>query len=143
MAKTLCIVKKDALALVGVPTHFNDINGVEYIGFNAGRLYGKLQLSHLFANWKQGNKFYPLANAQLSTSMLSSSIYVTLIKIQIIVSCNNIIAIFYALVYTEAMEHFQEHKDKIDANWHELGKNRMKRALDAYSYQPIYILQKA
>ena len=57
MAKTLCIVKKNALALVGVPTRFSDETGdVEYIGFNAGRLYGRIQLSHLFANWKQGIK---------------------------------------------------------------------------------------
>ena len=59
MAKTLCIVKKGAMALVGVPSQFHDDTGVEYIGFNAGRLYGKIQLSHLFSNWKQGIKIIP------------------------------------------------------------------------------------
>ena len=64
MAKTLCVVKNDAMALVGVPSQFNDDTGVEYIGFNAGKLYGKIQLSHLFANWKQGIKFGPFSNIQ-------------------------------------------------------------------------------
>ena len=65
MAKTLCVVKNNALALVGVPSQFNDDIGVEHIGFNAGRIYGKIQLSHLFANWKQGIKFGFVSNTQL------------------------------------------------------------------------------
>ena len=55
MAKTLCITKKNALALVGIPSQFKHIGFNEYMGFNAGRIYGSIQLSHLFANWKQGN----------------------------------------------------------------------------------------
>ena len=56
MAKTWCIVKTDGLALLGLPSQFNKATGIGSIGFNAGRLYGNVQLSHLFANWKQGNK---------------------------------------------------------------------------------------
>ena len=55
MAKTMCITKKNALALVGIPSQFKHIGFNEYMGFNAGRIYGSIQLSHLFANWKQGN----------------------------------------------------------------------------------------
>lgn len=51
MAKTRCIMKKTSVALIGVPSQFKVNN--EYIGFNAGRVYGSIQLSHLFANWKQ------------------------------------------------------------------------------------------
>ena len=54
MAKTFCVVKKNAIALVGIPTYFPRSTEKEVIGWNAGRLYGKIQLSHLFANWKQG-----------------------------------------------------------------------------------------
>ena len=54
MAKTWCVVKKGGRALLGVPSQFNNVSGVESVGFNAGRLYGNIQLSHLFANWKQG-----------------------------------------------------------------------------------------
>ena len=55
MAKMRCITKKNSLALIGVPSQFDHIGFNEYIGFNAGRAYGSIQLSHLFANWKQGD----------------------------------------------------------------------------------------
>ena len=54
MAKTWCLVKKGARALVGVPSLFKEDNNAEYIGFNAGRVYGNIQIPHLFANWEQG-----------------------------------------------------------------------------------------
>ena len=54
MAKTKCIMKKYSLALVGVPSQFDHPGFKEYIGFNGGRVYGSIQLSHLFANWEQG-----------------------------------------------------------------------------------------
>ena len=54
MAKAWCIVKKGGLSLVGVPSQFNGVSGFGSIAFNAHRLYGRIQLSHLFANWKQG-----------------------------------------------------------------------------------------
>jgi len=53
MAKTKCITKKNARVLVGVPSQFEHPGFEEYIGFNAGRVYGSIQLSHLFANWDQ------------------------------------------------------------------------------------------
>ena len=59
MAKTKCITKKNARVLVGVPSQFEHPGFEEYIGFNAGRVYGSIQLSHLFANWDQG-KFFNL-----------------------------------------------------------------------------------
>jgi hypothetical protein len=48
--KAWCLSKKRARALVALPmTHeFEDL-----VTFNAGKFYGKLQLSHLFTNWKQ------------------------------------------------------------------------------------------
>ena len=54
MAKTKCISKTNSYALVGVPSQFDHPGFKEYIGFNAGRVYGSIQLSHLFANWEQG-----------------------------------------------------------------------------------------
>ena len=54
MAKTWCLVKNGARALVGVPSLFKEGNNAEYIGFNAGRIYGNIQIPHLFANWEQG-----------------------------------------------------------------------------------------
>ena len=54
MAKTWCLVQKGARALVGVPSLFKEDNNAEYIGFNAGRIYGSIQIPHLFANWGQG-----------------------------------------------------------------------------------------
>ena len=57
MAKTKCITKKNARVLVGVPSQFEHPEFEEYIGFNAGRVYGSIQLSHLFANWDQGEFF--------------------------------------------------------------------------------------
>ena len=71
MAKTFCVVKKNAIALVGIPTYFPRSTEKEVIGWNAGRLYGKIQLSHLFANWKQGkfsrnSKSYILMSNELS-----------------------------------------------------------------------------
>ena len=55
MAKTKCITKKNSRVLLGVPSQFEHPGFEEYIGFNAGRVYGTIQLAHLFANWKQGN----------------------------------------------------------------------------------------
>ncbi len=42
------MLKPGARAMIGVPTAPND-----QINFNAARIYGPLQYSHLFANWKQ------------------------------------------------------------------------------------------
>ncbi|XP_059080225.1 uncharacterized protein LOC131878306 isoform X2 [Tigriopus californicus] len=47
MARTWCVTKKGGRALVGVPT------GPDQVLFNAAKVYGPLQYSHLFANWKQ------------------------------------------------------------------------------------------
>ena len=55
MAQAKCIMKKGAKALIGVPSQFDDNGLDEYIGFNAGRVYGLIQLPHLFANWKLGS----------------------------------------------------------------------------------------
>ena len=48
--KAWCLTKKKGRALVALPmtTHFEDL-----VVFNAGKFYGKRQLSHLFTNWKQ------------------------------------------------------------------------------------------
>ena len=46
------------MALIGVPSQFRNVGFNEYLGFNAGRIYGEIQLSHLFANWKQGIEIY-------------------------------------------------------------------------------------
>ena len=43
-----CLTKRGGRAMVGVPTSPRD-----EVVFNMGRLYGDIQLSHLFANWKQ------------------------------------------------------------------------------------------
>ena len=58
MAKTWCLVQKGARALVGVPSLFKEDNNAEYIGFNAGRIYGNIQIPHLFANWEQGIHYH-------------------------------------------------------------------------------------
>ena len=58
MAKARCITKRNAMALIGVPSQFRNVGFNEYLGFNAGRIYGEIQLSHLFANWKQGIEIY-------------------------------------------------------------------------------------
>ena len=55
MAQAKCIMKKGAIALIGVPSQFDNHGLEEYIGFNAGRVYGLVQLPHLFANWKLGS----------------------------------------------------------------------------------------
>ncbi|CAB4064331.1 unnamed protein product [Lepeophtheirus salmonis] len=47
MARTWCTTKKGGRALIGVPTGIED-----EIIFNAAKIYGPLQYSHLFANWK-------------------------------------------------------------------------------------------
>ena len=60
MAKTWCLVQKGARALVGVPSLFKEDNNAEYIGFNAGRIYGSIQIPHLFANWEQGIYYHLL-----------------------------------------------------------------------------------
>ena len=53
-------MKKDSRVLLGVPSQFEHPGFDEYIGFNAGRVYGTIQLSHLFANWEQGIKICKL-----------------------------------------------------------------------------------
>eukprot|EP00095_Tigriopus_kingsejongensis_P005113 maker-scaffold161_size295871-snap-gene-1.34 protein:Tk05113 transcript:maker-scaffold161_size295871-snap-gene-1.34-mRNA-1 annotation:"hypothetical protein GUITHDRAFT_82324" len=47
MARTWCVTKEGGRALIGVPT------GPDQVLFNAAKVYGPLQYSHLFANWKQ------------------------------------------------------------------------------------------
>ena len=47
MAKAWCLMKPRGRALIGVPT------GFDAVAFNANKVYGPLQLSHLFANWNQ------------------------------------------------------------------------------------------
>lgn len=48
MAKAWCLVRDEGgMALVAVPT------GIDEVQFNAHRIYGKVMLPHLFANWKQ------------------------------------------------------------------------------------------
>ena len=69
---------------------------------------------------------------ELSPSVISITMYVTLPNIEINVCWNHIIIIFTTSVYTEAMEDYDKVKDKNDPN-----------GFEAYSYQPIYILQKA
>ena len=58
MAKAWCITKENGRALIGVPSIFSQEREAGFIGFNIGRVYGLLQLSHLFANWKQGKTYY-------------------------------------------------------------------------------------
>ena len=47
MAKTWCLTRPGGRALVGVPS------GMDLINFNANKLYGRIMLPHLFANWNQ------------------------------------------------------------------------------------------
>jgi hypothetical protein len=47
MARLWCVVRPGGKALVGVPT------GPDQLFYNANRVYGPLQYSHLMANWKQ------------------------------------------------------------------------------------------
>ena len=46
MAQTWCLTRNGGRALIGIPV------GADAVIFNACKLYGPLQLSHLFANWK-------------------------------------------------------------------------------------------
>lgn len=87
MATAWCICKPGAVALIGLPVRFEGNYGIGSIAFNAGRLYGKIQLQHLFTNWEQ--------------------------------------------VYTEAFEKYEEHARK-----------KKKSQLDAFNYQPIFIVRK-
>merc|ERR1719461_2539617 len=48
MAQSWCLTKKGGRALVAVPTDKTD-----RVAFNEYRVYGDLQLPHLFANWDQ------------------------------------------------------------------------------------------
>ena len=54
MATAWCICKPGAVALIGVEGDYDRDLDVGGIAFNAHRLYGKIQLQHLFANWEQG-----------------------------------------------------------------------------------------
>ena len=47
MAKTWCLTRPGGRALVGIPS------GMDLINFNANKLYGRIMLPHLFANWNQ------------------------------------------------------------------------------------------
>ena len=47
IAQAWCLMKPGSRAFVGVP------GGLDAINFNAGRAYGKIMFSHLFANWDQ------------------------------------------------------------------------------------------
>ena len=47
MARNWCFVDDNGMAFIGIPT-----NKIDTIYFNAGRYYGPLMLSNLFANWK-------------------------------------------------------------------------------------------
>ena len=47
MAKTWCLTRPGGRALVGLPC------GMDLINFNANKLYGRIMLPHLFANWNQ------------------------------------------------------------------------------------------
>ena len=48
MARAMCLVKPGGQALIGVP-----VGAIDKVLFNAGRIYGPIQLSHFFANWIQ------------------------------------------------------------------------------------------
>lgn len=50
MAQTWCLVKDGGHALIGVP-----MDREEKIVFNLHRLYGRVVLPHLFANWEQAD----------------------------------------------------------------------------------------
>ena len=60
MGQAKCTMKTGSIALVGVPSQFDNCGLDEYIGFNAGRVYGVIQLRHLFANWQLGNTILQL-----------------------------------------------------------------------------------
>jgi hypothetical protein len=46
MAKAWCLTKPGGKLLIGVPV------GYDAVYFNMHRMYGPVQLSHMFANWK-------------------------------------------------------------------------------------------
>ena len=48
MARAWCVMRPGGRAIVGIPVTFNDT-----VCFNAHRMYGRVMLSHLFANWRQ------------------------------------------------------------------------------------------
>ena len=142
MAKTFCVVKKNAIALVGIPTYFPRSTEKEVIGWNAGRLYGKIQLSHLFVNWKQGI----FSRNYKSHIWISNSLYLHFLLWNIIMTTNLnvlqclivflVLLIFYYLffqfsVHTDAIERFQTDDNKNETI-----------EFNAYHYQPLYILQK-
>ena len=120
MAKTWCLVKKGARALVGVPSLFKEGNNAEYIGFNAGRIYGSIQIPHLFANWGQGIYYHWLIYPGCLTYLYNTRHCI----------------ITFCLVYTEAMDQWNE--GNVSESIDELKKD----ALRDYGNQPIYILEK-
>jgi len=70
MAKSWCILKPKALALVGVPS-YND-----YLVYNMNRRYGLEGLPQLFANFKQVYTDLKLLNSQMNEIGLSDSLFV-------------------------------------------------------------------
>ena len=109
------------MALVGLPSQFNGATGFGSIGFNIGKLYGKIQLSHLFANWKQGK----ISFHDVTRTFNGSLKYINYTK-NLIIFCS-----CHILVYTEAFVHYED-KKALDEY----------KGKDAYGYQPIYIVQK-
>ena len=70
MATAWCICKPGAVALIGVEGNYEGDLDVGAVAFNAHRLYGKIQLQHLFANWEQGTYTIESIFASASISLL-------------------------------------------------------------------------
>ena len=121
MAAAWCICKTEAVALIGVPASFEGGHGVGSIAFNAHRLYGKIQLQHLFANWEQG--------ANESKFIFTLPLILLHLKIAIEIGYANLTSLpLLFSVYTEAFENYDEHK--------------YKHPSDAFRYEPIFIVRK-
>ena len=118
MATAWCICKPGAVALIGVEGNYEGDLDVGAIAFNAHRLYGKIQLQHLFANWEQGTY-----NAESIFAVASISL---LRNVFIHLGCLYVIVLnLFLLVYTEAFENYNEHPRK-----------------NKKHYQPIFIVRK-
>ena len=121
-------MKNKSLALIGVPSQFKHIAFNEYIGFNAGRIYGSIQLSHLFANWKQGTKYISFDNNYI--------LYIYINRRADISAMAKRYYLFTIIVYTEAIDEYE-----IDASKNNVIVSAIEERLDSYGYQPIYILK--
>ena len=118
MATAWCICKPGAVALIGVEGDYEGDLDVGGIAFNAHRLYGKIQLQHLFANWEQGTDNIESIFAAASISLFCN--------VLIHLGCLNVIVLnLFLLVYTEAFENYNKHPRK--------NKNH---------YQPVFIVRK-